>query len=576
MRSSALALALAALGCASPPPAKVLVVGIDGAEWAVIDRLRAAGRMPALDALVARGTRGRLGTLRPTLSPALWTTVATGVPPAEHGIADFVLPRPEVTLRLADLPAGELDAHLEVEVAPPCEPRDLEVVLGDARTAAERRRRDFEHPAAAVEPSPRAPDRVHVRLPAAREPGAAVPLRLRLPPRCTPPVVAGSEPPAWGRLAAVRVTTRDGTPVAAPPVASLVENAEVSVRSDAGRGVLLVGRGTKQIESTDRRVPALWNIASAYGRTTGAVGWWGTYPAEAVRGTIVSDFLYFISTRRLRQRGTLDEAFATGAVHPPEARRLVLEAVTEGWEVSADELAQFVPREGPRFAAQLAVPADTRSAADPPVAVLKVNYLTNRPYFALARRLVAAATQPDLFLFYTNLVDAAEHRFWRWYEPERFRRVAPEDLADFGDTIPRVYAWVDRQLGAIVEAAADDTVVLVVSDHGHHAAGDGAVFSGDHADAPPGILVAAGPGIRAGGEVDGATILDVAPTVLALLGLPVAEDVPGRVLDELFVSPPRPARVATHRALPRDAPSRPSAGDLEPAVRARLRALGYL
>jgi predicted AlkP superfamily phosphohydrolase/phosphomutase len=45
--------------------------------------------MPNLAALIERGSRSRLLTISPTLSPVIWTTIATGVKPERHGIVDF-------------------------------------------------------------------------------------------------------------------------------------------------------------------------------------------------------------------------------------------------------------------------------------------------------------------------------------------------------------------------------------------------------------------------------------------------------------------------------------------------------
>ena len=55
----------------------------------IIDPLIKAGRMPHFASLTARGTRTRLLTISPTLSPVIWTTIATGVKPERHGIVDF-------------------------------------------------------------------------------------------------------------------------------------------------------------------------------------------------------------------------------------------------------------------------------------------------------------------------------------------------------------------------------------------------------------------------------------------------------------------------------------------------------
>ena len=73
---------------------RLLLFGIDGATWTVIDRLFAEGRLPNLARLVREGSRAPLRTLLPTHSPRIWTTIATGVPPEVHGILDFVVKLP--------------------------------------------------------------------------------------------------------------------------------------------------------------------------------------------------------------------------------------------------------------------------------------------------------------------------------------------------------------------------------------------------------------------------------------------------------------------------------------------------
>ena len=65
---------------------KVLLVGLDGADWQLLDELMAAGAMPNLAKLKATSSWGVLRTEKPPLSPLLWTTMVTGVSPAEHGV----------------------------------------------------------------------------------------------------------------------------------------------------------------------------------------------------------------------------------------------------------------------------------------------------------------------------------------------------------------------------------------------------------------------------------------------------------------------------------------------------------
>jgi hypothetical protein len=59
-------------------------------------------------------------------------------------------------------------------------------------------------------------------------------------------------------------------------------------------------------------------------------------------------------------------------------------------------------------------------------------------------------------------------------------------------------------------------------------------LSGTHADAPDGLLMAVGDGIRPGATLHAGSVLDLAPTMLYLMGLPVARDMEGRVLAEIL------------------------------------------
>jgi len=69
---------------------KVLMIGLDGATFDVLDPLMDAGRMPNLRDLIRRGTRGILDSTKPPITPAAWTTFMTGKGPGRHGIIDFL------------------------------------------------------------------------------------------------------------------------------------------------------------------------------------------------------------------------------------------------------------------------------------------------------------------------------------------------------------------------------------------------------------------------------------------------------------------------------------------------------
>jgi tetratricopeptide (TPR) repeat protein len=84
-----------ALAAAARGGRPVLFVGLDGADWQLLDRYLAAGAMPELAALVAGGRSGVLASLEPPLSPLVWTTMTTGVSPLAHGVLDFTRFAPE-------------------------------------------------------------------------------------------------------------------------------------------------------------------------------------------------------------------------------------------------------------------------------------------------------------------------------------------------------------------------------------------------------------------------------------------------------------------------------------------------
>ena len=100
------ALVLALGAAAGSAQARVVLLGIDGASWSVVDPLLAAGELPELAALLARGAGAELETVEPVISPVVWTSIATGRSPGAHRISGFASTRlnlatPTVFERLA-------------------------------------------------------------------------------------------------------------------------------------------------------------------------------------------------------------------------------------------------------------------------------------------------------------------------------------------------------------------------------------------------------------------------------------------------------------------------------------------
>ena len=143
---------------------------------------------------------------------------------------------------------------------------------------------------------------------------------------------------------------------------------------------------------------------------------------------------------------------------------------------------------------------------------------------------------------YYNAIGYFSHLFMR-YRGLSGEDARPEDREVYSDVVPNVYRFQDRMLARLLEIAGPDTIVVLVSDHGFRSGADSprrshATFDQQSAwRREYGILCVSGPGIRKDELVFGAGLLDVAPTILSMLGLPVGRDMDERVLQQIFTQP---------------------------------------
>ena len=70
----------------------VLMIGLDGATFTLLDPMMRSGVMPYLRSVVERGVRAELMSTRHPLTPPAWTSMITGRSPEAHGIYDFLRP----------------------------------------------------------------------------------------------------------------------------------------------------------------------------------------------------------------------------------------------------------------------------------------------------------------------------------------------------------------------------------------------------------------------------------------------------------------------------------------------------
>jgi predicted AlkP superfamily phosphohydrolase/phosphomutase/predicted Zn-dependent protease len=427
---------------ATPAPArgvKVVLLGLDGADWQLLNPLIDSGKAPTLARLKRQGAWSNLRSMDPMLSPLLWTTAATGRPPEAHGVMDFL------------------------------------------------------------------------------------------------------------------------------------------VRDPAGRQV--------PVTSGSRRVKALWNMFSEAGLSSDVVAWWATWPAEEIRGTIVSDRVAY---------SLFSAATGTalpGAVSPATYAETVGRLQVRDSDISAKDLQPFLDIGTTELAALRAGAAsDPKMAMRDPVLHLTRILASTRTYQAIALDLLSKG-QPDFFALYYQGIDEVSHRFAHYADP-KMQMVTDQDHLRFRNVVQAFYVVQDQLLGEVLSRVDDPSLVLVLSDHGFKS---GASRPRNHPPdlegqparwhRPYGIFLASGPMV-APGEKEAVSLLEVAPTVLAAAGLPAAKDMPGSIRKDLFqpaFGESRPEeRIATYeagRSLERakDSSPRDDASDrASEAMKENLRSLGYI
>lgn len=332
-----------------------------------------------------------------------------------------------------------------------------------------------------------------------------------------------------------------------------------------------------------RRVKALWNIASDLDVANLTVAWWATWPAERVTGQMVSDRLAY-SLFDLPLEGDLP-----GLTYPETLTRdLAPTRVTDDL-VTYEEVRAIVRISRGRFEEARRALETTDSYRDPIAHLIRI-LASTRTYHAAALDLLRKH-RPRLALVYYQGLDEVNHRFAHFLPPlmGQVREVDPRVREAFAEAVPAFYRMQDRMVGDLVEAAGPDAVIVVLSDHGFANGAERPRTEPPDLDGRPalwhrldGVLIAAGPPIR-GGRLDGQPgLTDIAPTLLALMGLPADEKMPGRVVREMLdpdrVPGPGPDRIASYDDLgePLAAVSASGASAQDAELIARLTALGYV
>ncbi len=325
------------------------------------------------------------------------------------------------------------------------------------------------------------------------------------------------------------------------------------------------GSDQKPVSGSAWFAPAIWDILGAADLSTSVVGMWSTYPARQINGVMVSDYLPYGHGRDKPLQGLVYPDSLTEAV---TALRVDPEALT------VEDLTRFMD-------------ADQIALADEmyPVQMGKLRdvFAADLGYLAM-NRMLAAQYDFDLFYFYLRGTDMISHYFYRFMAPQDSRQlVSDEEIALFSNVVKRYYDWADEVTGEVLSWFPPTRQVVILSDHGFYGPRkSGERGTSEHSEW--GIFLVRSPLYEANQQFGHLELLDICPTFLAMMGLPPAQDMPGRVLAEglTAVGRKRITRIEKNR-VPSYLPLRPAegpAGELDEGVneeiRKQLRSLGYI
>lgn len=327
-------------------------------------------------------------------------------------------------------------------------------------------------------------------------------------------------------------------------------------------GVLdYVQPGTQSpVDAGSRRAPALWDIAQAFGRQSLVVGWWTTWPPTRPGAT-----QFDVATTLLPE-----------AIYPPEAAPVVQPALITEDSIGFREMQRFLNVTEAEFQEAIAS-NDPANPIRKLRSTLAKTWSDHRAALALFH-----AQNPSLTMVLYSGTDVVNHLFSPYHPPKRVP-VPLEEYRRYWPTVAAYYSEIDRLVGEWIEALPDDTTLMIVSPYGmDYASGrpmerpSGTSQLAQHRG--PGAFIAFGHRVSASRNRRALGVLDIAPTTLALLGLPISREMPGEFQPWLAqdIQPVESVQVASYKLLLEPKPVPTDVGIDSDSYRAHLQAIGHV
>lgn len=350
------------------------------------------------------------------------------------------------------------------------------------------------------------------------------------------------------------------------------------------------GKSIRPITNLSRRCVALWNILQLQGKKSNVVGWWPSHPAEPISGIMVSD-MFQKHVGRLDSASDPDQPtphlqgaevleamhqrwpIRPGTIHPPQLTKKLRDLRIHPQELTEEHILPFVPNL-----------AKVDQSKDHRIEIIAKILCECSSIHAVATGLMQ--NEPwDLMAVYSDAIDHFSHGFMNFHPP-KLPWVKEDDFEIYQTVIEAAYRYHDMMLGTLMLLAGQDTLIMLISDHGFHPDHNRKAVRSNEPAAPAedhsqyGIIVMNGPGIKKDERIYGANLLDVTPTLLYAMGLPVGEDMDGKVLMNAFENPQSIRTIPSWDEVPGESGMHPPDSMMDPMESKealdQLVALGYI